>query len=65
MQLLSSMALVFSCAPETIAYVMYKLLSSCHVATKDHGAMIKTLKWCLHRNFIIIFLSEMHQTPFP
>lgn len=53
MQLLSSMARVFSCAPETIAYVMYKL-NSCHVAPKDHSAMIKILKWCLHRNFIII-----------
>lgn len=55
MQLLSSMARVFSCAPETKAYVMYKLLNSCHVSTKDHSAMIKILKWCLHRNFIIFF----------
>lgn len=53
MQLLSSVARVFSCAPETKAYVMYKLLNSCHVATKDHSAMIKILKW-LHWNFIII-----------
>lgn len=53
-QLLSSMARVFSCAPETMAYVMYKLLNSCHVPTKNHGAMIKILKWCLHRNVIII-----------
>lgn len=62
--LLSSLARVFSCAPETKAYVMYKLLNSCHVATKDHSAVIKILKWCLHRNFIIIFQSEVHQTPF-
>lgn len=55
MELLSSMACVFSCAPETVAYVMYKLLNSCHVATKDYSAMIKILKWCLHGNFIIIF----------
>lgn len=53
MQLLSSVARVFSCAPETKAYVMYKLLNSCHVATKDHSARIKIFKW-LHRNFIII-----------
>lgn len=53
-QLLSSMARVFSCAPETMAYVMYKLPNSRHVPTKDRGAMIEILKWRLHRNFIII-----------
>lgn len=54
MQLLSSMARVFSCAPETIAYVTYKLLNSCYAATEDPGATITILKWRLHRNFIII-----------
>lgn len=53
-ELLSSVARVFSCAPETMADVMYKLQRSCHVATKGHSAMIKTLKWRLHRNFVII-----------
>lgn len=64
MQLLSSMTRVFSCAPETMANVMYKLLNSCHAPTKGHRAMIEILKWRLHRNVIIILGAEMHQTPF-
>lgn len=34
--------------------MMYKMLNPSHVATKDISAVIKILKWLLHRNFIII-----------